>query len=185
MYTDNNSNRGCSDSRTEVACVMIYGVVTLAGPTEDRSPQQVGDRYTMLQELGHKVYLVGIGKGIRVRGWGAERYRGKRKRGKGEAEAASQEREREKGTRSDCFDRKEAIGGGPTLPLRHGTQVTGQASKIITVCTNCFSFLHVSSKQSTCPCSERLFPTFIAVPCVSRLRKQPQKPNQQRVFSSK
>lgn len=40
---------------------------------EERQPW-VGDRHTMWRDLGHSVYLVGIGKGIGVRGlWRKEK----------------------------------------------------------------------------------------------------------------
>ena len=98
----------------------------------------MGDRqiHHAEKELGYRLYLVGTGKGIRVRGMeergkGGERERGtkkekKERKGKGEADTTSLEEGRR--------EMKRAVGRGrwgACLLKGQGAQETGQTSRFV------------------------------------------------------
>lgn len=62
-----------------MASVIIHDTGNLGetGPTRgggsDQRPQWEGDRHVMQKKLGYRVYVVGIGNNIRVRGYGGEK----------------------------------------------------------------------------------------------------------------
>lgn len=116
--------------------------MTLAGPLVGGKSQRAGDtKYAIGRELGYRVYLVCIGKGIRARVlWrergkkggkegrsGLERREGGRERQRlplQKKDGQKESKERRERSRPACFSRKREIGGGLSFSLK-GTEYPG------------------------------------------------------------